>query len=268
MSGIAALAPGNDGREFGTLPMTTRLRADRLLVDRGIFESRAKAQAAIAAGLVTADGARVAKPSDTLRSDAVIEATAAHPFVSRGGVKLAAALDAGPIDPAGRVCLDVGASTGGFTELLLTRGARKVYAVDVGRDQLHPRVRSHPRVVSLEGTDIRSLLPAAMDEPASLVVIDVSFISLALVLPAALTLAARSCDLVALIKPQFEAGREHVKKGFVRNPAVHDAVCRSITVLARSLGCEVQSVLPSPIAGGDGNREFLLIARRRPPSGT
>ncbi|NVO14414.1 MAG: TlyA family RNA methyltransferase [Rhodoplanes sp.] len=242
--------------------MTPRLRADRLLVDRGIFESRAKAQAAIAAGLVTADGVRVSKPSDTLRPDAVIEATPAHPFVSRGALKLEAALDAGPIDPAGRVCLDVGASTGGFTELLLARGARKVYAVDVGRDQLHPRLRAHPRVVSLEATDIRSLLPAAMDEPPSLVVIDVSFIPLALVLPAALTLATSPCDLVVLIKPQFEAGREHVKKGFVRDPAVHDAVCGNITILARSLGCEVRAVLPSPITGGDGNREFLLVARR------
>lgn len=242
--------------------MTPRLRADRLLVDRGIFESRAKAQAAIAAGLVTADGARVSKPSDALRTDAVIEATPAHPFVSRGALKLEAALDAGAIDPTGRACLDVGASTGGFTELLLARGARKIYAVDVGRDQLHPRVRAHPRVVSLEGTDIRSLTPAALDELPSLVVIDVSFIPLALVLPAALALAARTCDVVALIKPQFEAGREHVKKGFVRDPAVHDAVCGTITALARALGCEVRAVLPSPITGGDGNREFLLIARR------
>lgn len=242
--------------------MSPRLRADRLLVDRGIFESRAKAQAAIAAGLVTADGARVGKPSDALRTDAVIEATPAHPFVSRGALKLEAALDAGAIDPTDRVCLDVGASTGGFTELLLARGARKIYAVDVGRDQLHPRLRAHPRVVSLEGTDIRSLTPAVMDEPPSLVVIDVSFIPLALVLPAALALAARACDLVALIKPQFEAGREHVKKGFVRDPAVHDAVCGTITALARALGCEVRAVLPSPITGGDGNREFLLIARR------
>ncbi|CAL8971463.1 16S/23S rRNA (cytidine-2'-O)-methyltransferase TlyA [Rhodoplanes serenus] len=243
-----------------------RLRADRLLVDRGLFESRTRAQAAIAAGLVSADGARVAKPSDMLRPDAVIEAAPAHPFVSRGALKLAAGLDAGRIDPAGRVCLDVGASTGGFTELMLSRGARKLYAVDVGRDQLHPRLRQHPRVVSLEGTDIRSLVPTAFDAPPSLVAVDVSFIPLALVLPAALALAAPDCDLVALIKPQFEAGREHVKKGLVRDPAVHAAVCDSVTLLVRRLGCVVGPLLPSPITGGDGNHEFLLVARRGTPA--
>ncbi|MDC7785448.1 TlyA family RNA methyltransferase [Rhodoplanes sp. TEM] len=239
-----------------------RLRADRLLVDRGLFESRAKAQAAIAAGLVKADGVPVGKPSDTIAPDAVIEALPAHPYVSRGALKLAAALDAGPVNPADRVCLDVGASTGGFTELLLTRGARKVYAVDVGRDQLHARLRAHPRVVSLEATDIRSLTAAVFDAAPSLVVVDVSFIPLALVLPAALALAAPDCDLVALIKPQFEAGREHVKKGLVRDPAVHAAVCDGTAALVRSLRCEVRTVLPSPITGGDGNREFLLVARR------
>ncbi|RAI42954.1 TlyA family RNA methyltransferase [Rhodoplanes roseus] len=242
--------------------MSPRLRADRLLVDRGLFESRAKAQAAIAAGFVTADGVRVGKPSDTIAPDAVIEALPAHPYVSRGALKLAAALDAGPIDPAGRVCLDVGASTGGFTELLLSRGARKVYAVDVGRDQLHARLRAHPRVVSLESTDIRALSAAVLDETPSLVVVDVSFIPLALVLPAALALAAPDCDVVALIKPQFEAGREHVKKGLVRDPEIHTAVCETVTALARSLRCTVHAVLPSPITGGDGNREFLLVARR------
>ncbi|MBK5959862.1 TlyA family rRNA (cytidine-2'-O)-methyltransferase [Rhodoplanes elegans] len=247
--------------------MSPRLRADRLLVDRGLFESRAKAQAAIAAGLVTADGVPVGKPSDMLATDAVIVAAPAHPYVSRGALKLAAALDAGAIDPTGRVCLDVGASTGGFTELLLTRGAARVHAVDVGRDQLHPKLRADPRVVSREATDIRALTPEAFDAAPSLVVIDVSFIPLALVLPAALALAAPGCDLVALIKPQFEAGREHLKKGIVRDPAVHDAVCESATALVRSLDCEVRAMLPSPIAGGDGNREFLLVARRGAPPG-
>lgn len=247
--------------------MSPRLRADRLLVERGLFESRAKAQAAIAAGLVAADGVPVGKPSDTLSVDAVIAAAPAHPYVSRGALKLAAALDAGAIDPAGRVCLDVGASTGGFTDLLLARGAAQVYAVDVGRDQLHPRLRADPRVVACEATDIRALTPDAFDTAPSLVVIDVSFIPLALVLPAALALAAPACDLVVLIKPQFEAGREHLKKGIVRDPAVHDAVCESAAARVRALACQVRTLLPSPIAGGDGNREFLLVARRGAPPG-
>lgn len=248
--------------------MSPRLRADRLLVDRGLFESRAKAQAAIAAGLVTADGVPVGKPSDTLLADAVITASPAHPYVSRGALKLAAALDAGAIDPAGRVCLDVGASTGGFTDLLLGRGAERVHAIDVGRDQLHPKLRADPRVVSREATDIRALTPDAFDTAPSLVVIDVSFIPLALVLPPALALAAPACDLVVLIKPQFEAGREHLKKGIVRDPAVHAAVCDAASTSVRALGCEVRAVLPSPIAGGDGNREFLLVARRGAPPGS
>ncbi|MFD2183460.1 TlyA family RNA methyltransferase [Rhodoplanes azumiensis] len=247
--------------------MSPRLRADRLLVDRGLFESRAKAQAAIAAGLVTADGVPVGKPSDTLPADAVIAAAPAHPYVSRGALKLAAALDAGAIDPAGRVCLDVGASTGGFTDLLLARGAEKVHAIDVGRDQLHPKLRADPRVVSREATDIRTLTSDDFDTAPSLVVIDVSFIPLALVLPATLALATPGCDLVALIKPQFEAGREHLKKGLVRDPAVHAAVCENAAALVRSLACEVRVLLPSPITGGDGNREFLLIARRDAPPG-
>jgi 23S rRNA (cytidine1920-2'-O)/16S rRNA (cytidine1409-2'-O)-methyltransferase len=239
-----------------------RLRADRLLVERGLYESRTKAQAAIAAGGVSADGAPVRKPSDEIACDAALAAAPAHPFVSRGGVKLAAALDACAIDVADRVCLDVGASTGGFTQALLERGARLVYAVDVGRGQLHPRLAADPRVVSMEATDIRALDPARLTEQPSLVVADVSFISLRLVLPAALALAAPACRLVALIKPQFEAGRQHLKKGIVRNPQVHAAVCDDIAAFTRALGCAVEAILPSPIEGGDGNREFLLIARR------
>ncbi|MEZ5891049.1 MAG: TlyA family RNA methyltransferase [Xanthobacteraceae bacterium] len=241
--------------------MSPRLRADRLLVERGLFESRAKAQAAIAAGRVLADGAPVHKASDEIARDAELVAAPAHPFVSRGGVKLAAALDARAIDVAGRICLDVGASTGGFTQALLERGARRVYAIDVGRGQLSPILAGDPRVVSLEATDIRALDPAALPEPPSLAVIDVSFISLKLVLPAVLALAAPGCRLVALIKPQFEAGRDRVKKGVVRDPQVHAAVCDEIAAFVRSLGCTVEALLPSPIEGGDGNREFLIVAR-------
>lgn len=238
-----------------------RRRADLLLVERGLFESRARAQAAIAAGLVTADGAVVRKPSAEIADDAVLEAAPAHPYVSRGGIKLAAALDHGAIAVAGRVCLDVGASTGGFTDVLLERGARRVYAVDVGHGQLHPRLRGHPQVVSLEGSDIRALGP--LPESPDLVVIDVSFISLKLVVPAALRLAAPAADIVALIKPQFEVTRSDLKKGIVRDAALHRAVCDDIAAFLGTQGCDVGAILPSPIAGGDGNREFFVIARRR-----
>jgi 23S rRNA (cytidine1920-2'-O)/16S rRNA (cytidine1409-2'-O)-methyltransferase len=242
--------------------MTPRERADRLLVARGLFESRAKAQAAIAAGLVTADDQPVRKPSDELPLDARIEAAAAFPWVSRGGVKLAHALDALAIDPTDKTCLDVGASTGGFTEVLLCRGARRVIAVDVGRDQLHPRLRERPEVVSLEETDIRELAPARLAAAPDLVTIDVSFISLKLVLPAALALAAPRAELVALIKPQFEAPRRHRKRGVVRDAAVHAAVCASIEAFVASLGWTVIATVRSPIEGGDGNREFFIGARR------
>jgi len=237
-------------------------RADQLLVERGLFESRARAQAAIAAGLVTADGAIVRKPSDRLAREARIEAEAPHPFVSRGGLKLAAALDAFGFDPQGRDCLDIGASTGGFTDVLLRRGARHVLAVDVGREQLHASLRRHPRVTSLEGQDIRELAPAATQTPPSLAVIDVSFISLKLVLPAVAALLAPEAGLVALVKPQFEAGRAALKKGVVRDAETHERVCGEIVAALQELGFAVLGLVPSPIEGGDGNREFLVGARR------
>jgi 23S rRNA (cytidine1920-2'-O)/16S rRNA (cytidine1409-2'-O)-methyltransferase len=240
----------------------SRLRADRLLVERGLFASRAKAQAAIAAGLVTANGRPVAKASDEVAADAVLQAQPEHPYVSRGGVKLAAALDQFGFNPKGCVCLDVGASTGGFTEVLLARGARHVYAVDVGRGQLHRSLCEHPAVTSLEATDIRIISPALFQEPPSFVTVDVSFISLTLVLPPALALAATPAKLVALFKPQFEAGREHLKKGIVRDAQVHADVCARIADLVAKLGWSVVGLIPSPIEGGDGNREFLLEARR------
>lgn len=242
--------------------MTDRRRADRLLVERGLFESRAKAQAAIAAGLVTANGTLVRKPSEEIEADARIDARAAHPYVSRGGLKLAAALDRFDFDPNGRICLDVGASTGGFTEVLLARGAKRVYAVDVGRGQLHASLRARPEVLSLEETDIRTLSPAPLDEPPDLITVDVSFISLKLVLPAALALAERPAQLVALIKPQFEAGRAALKKGVVRDEAVRQKVCDDIAAFVAGLGWRVLGVMPSPIAGGDGNMEYLLGAVR------
>jgi 23S rRNA (cytidine1920-2'-O)/16S rRNA (cytidine1409-2'-O)-methyltransferase len=190
----------------------------------------------------------------------VLRAEPAHPWVSRGGVKLAAALDHFGLDPAGRVCLDVGASTGGFTEVLLARGARRVYAVDVGRGQVHASLRTRPGLVSIEQTDIRTLDPALLPEPPDFVTVDVSFISLKLVLPAALALTHRPAHLLALIKPQFEAGRRALRNGIVRDPLVHAAVCDDITAVVTSLGWTVAGVVPSPIAGGDGNREFFIAA--------
>ncbi|WP_247657919.1 TlyA family RNA methyltransferase [Aquabacter sp. L1I39] len=239
-----------------------RERIDKLLVARGLFDSRARAQAAILAGGVSVAGRVVDKPSDMVDADAAIEATDLHPYVSRGGLKLAAALDTFGINPEGGVALDLGASTGGFTDVLLRRGARRVYAVDVGHDQFHPRLRARPEVRLLEGTDARSLGPDLIPEPVDLVVADVSFISLALVLPPALPLAGPGAQMAVLVKPQFEAGPAHVKKGIVRDPAVHEEVCARIQGLIESQGWRVRGLVPSPIAGGDGNREFLLGAER------
>jgi 23S rRNA (cytidine1920-2'-O)/16S rRNA (cytidine1409-2'-O)-methyltransferase len=242
--------------------MTIRERADRVLVARGLFESRARAQAAIAAGLVTADGVPVRKASETISSAAVIAAEAEHPYVSRGGVKLSAALDHFGVAVDGRVCLDVGASTGGFTEVLLERGARRVFAVDVGSAQLHPRLRDRDEVVSLEQTDIRNLDPSVFPEPPDLAVIDVSFISLKLVLPAVEHLLTPRAQLLALIKPQFEVTRAHLKKGIVRDEAIHKMVCEDIGAHIASLGWRVGGIVPSALLGGDGNREFFIEAQR------
>lgn len=240
--------------------MTSKLRIDRLLVERGLFDSRAKAQGAIAAGLVRANGKVIGKASDEVDTDAAIEATPAHPYVSRGALKLVAALDHFKVDPKGRVCLDVGASTGGFTQVLIERGAAKVYAVDVGTGQLHASLRGDSRIVSLEQTDIRKLDAALLDPKPDLIVCDVSFISLRQVLPAALALAAKQAQLVALIKPQFEAGRAYLKKGIVRDEAVRRAVCDDIAALVFMTEGHVLGVIPSPIEGGDGNVEYLIGA--------
>jgi 23S rRNA (cytidine1920-2'-O)/16S rRNA (cytidine1409-2'-O)-methyltransferase len=239
-----------------------RKRADILLVERGLFESRARARAAIEAGLVTADDKPVAKPSETIATDANLRAQPAHPFVSRGGVKLAGALETYPIEIEDHVCLDVGASTGGFTEVLLANGAAIVFAIDVGREQLHPSLRGHPKVVSMEETDIRDFEGKRLPARPDIVVIDVSFISLKAVLPVALSLAAAPMHLLALIKPQFEAQRKHSKRGIIRNAMVHQEICDDIAAFATSLGCRDIQLFPSSIKGGDGNIEFFLGARR------
>jgi 23S rRNA (cytidine1920-2'-O)/16S rRNA (cytidine1409-2'-O)-methyltransferase len=241
--------------------MPPRQRADILLVERGLFESRAKAQAAIAAGLVTANAVPIRKASDTIALDAVLAAEPAFPWVSRGGVKLDGALARFGVSVADRVCLDVGASTGGFTEVLLARGARCVYAVDVGTGQLHPRLHNEPKIVSLERTDIRALDPKRLAERPDFITIDVSFISLKLVLPATVALTARPAHILALVKPQFEAPRAHIKKGIVRDPAVHATVVGEIVASAATLGCRDIMSFPSPIAGGDGNVEFFFGAK-------
>lgn len=244
------------------MAVVVKSRADQLLVDRGLCESRARAQAAIAAGLVIADGHPVRKASQMLAQTAVVTAQAPHPYVSRGALKLAEALDVFGFDPKDRVCLDVGASTGGFTDLLLKRGARHVVAVDVGRDQLHASLRGDPRVTSLEGCDIRSLARETLPDLPTLAAIDVSFISLRLVLPAVAALLAPGAGIAALIKPQFEAGRAALKKGIVRDEAVHLNVCAEITAVMAGLGFAVAGPIPSPIEGGDGNREFLIAGSR------
>jgi 23S rRNA (cytidine1920-2'-O)/16S rRNA (cytidine1409-2'-O)-methyltransferase len=239
-----------------------RKRADVLLVERGLFESRARAQAAIEARLVTANDKQVLKASEAIAVDAVLQAQAAHPFVSRGGVKLAGALERYPIEIEDHVCLDVGASTGGFTEVLLANGAAMVFAVDVGRDQLHSSLHGHPKIISMEETDIRSFEGRRLPQRPDIVVIDVSFISLKAVLPVALSLAAAPMHLLALIKPQFEGVRKHSKRGIIRDAAVHQEVCDDIAGFAASLGCTGIEVFPSPISGGDGNIEFFIGARR------
>ena len=239
-----------------------RKRIDLLLVERGLFESRARARAAIEAGLVLANDKPVLKPSATIAADAVLQAQAAHPFVSRGGVKLSGALEQYPIPIEDHVCLDVGASTGGFTEVLLANGASVVFAIDVGHGQLHSSLRDHPKIVSMEGTDIREFEGKRLPARPDIVVIDVSFISLKAVLPVALSLAAAPMHLLALIKPQFEAGRRHLKRGIIRDAAVHQEICDDISAFASSLGCTDIRVFPSPITGADGNAEFFIGARR------
>jgi 23S rRNA (cytidine1920-2'-O)/16S rRNA (cytidine1409-2'-O)-methyltransferase len=240
-------------------------RADQLLLDRGLVESRARAQALILAGLVFSGTRRVEKAGQPMAEDAALELRGQeHPWVSRGGLKLAHGLAAFGFSPHGRICLDVGASTGGFTDVLLAGGAAKVHAVDVGHGQLAWKLRADPRVVVHERTNARHLTPAAIPDPIGALVCDASFIGLATLLPAPLSLCAGGAWAVALIKPQFEAGPEHVgSKGVVRDPAVHRAVCDRITAWWAALpGWRVVGLEESPITGPEGNREFLIGAVR------
>ncbi len=239
---------------------------DQLIADRGLAESRSRAQALLLGGKVrvgAGDGARFdRKPGDLV--DPAIEVVVAtpDPYVSRGGHKLAAALDAFGVDPAGRICIDVGASTGGFTDVLLQRGASRVYAVDVGRGQLAEPLRQDPRVISMERTNARNLTAASLPEVVSLASVDVAFISLRLVLgPIASTFGPMGGDLIPLVKPQFEAGRGETPGGVVRDPAVHERVLREVGDAAVALGLENLATIPSPILGPEGNREFLLHLR-------
>jgi 23S rRNA (cytidine1920-2'-O)/16S rRNA (cytidine1409-2'-O)-methyltransferase len=238
-----------------------RKRADIVLVERGFFSSRARAQAAIAAGLVSVGGVALKKASEEVAGDAPIEAEAPHPWASRGGVKLAAALDAFALDPSGLVALDVGASTGGFTDVLLARGAAKVIAVDVGHGQLDPRLVADPRVRSLEGVDARALTTELLGERPEAIVVDVSFIAQRLVLPPVLKLAAEQAWLVSLVKPQFELGRSDLVKGRVKSETALVRACAAVRAAIEAQGWTVLGLIPSPILGGAGAREFLIAAR-------
>ena len=242
-----------------------RRRLDALVVERGLAETRSKAQAQIMAGLVWSGDRRLEKPGLLLAADTPIEVRGReHPWASRGGLKLAHALDRLSIDPRGAVALDVGASTGGFTDVLLTRGAARVYAVDVGYGQLAAKLRADPRVVLLERVNARDLTRAHVPEPLDLIVCDASFIGLEVVLPAPLALAAESARLVALIKPQFEVGKGRVGKGgVVRDPTLRREVCdRIVAWLDAQAGWHVEGLVESPILGADGNQEFLVYARK------
>jgi 23S rRNA (cytidine1920-2'-O)/16S rRNA (cytidine1409-2'-O)-methyltransferase len=245
--------------------MSPRQRADQTLVARGLFESRAKAQEAIEAGLVTADGVVVRKASEGIASSAKIVAQKAHPWVSRGGVKLAFALDHFGISVEGRDCMDVGASTGGFSQVLLSRRAHHVTAVDVGHGQLHPKLQRDPRLLSLESLDIRDVTPEDLPFPPSIIAMDVSFIPLTVALPAALALAVPPDNApayaVLLIKPQFEAGKKHVGRGgLIKDADIHAMVCEQTAEFVDTLGWQVDGIVASPILGGEGNAEFLLAA--------
>jgi 23S rRNA (cytidine1920-2'-O)/16S rRNA (cytidine1409-2'-O)-methyltransferase len=245
--------------------MAKTLRADQLLVERGLVESRARGQALILAGLVFVGERKIEKAGQGLAPDALISVRGRdHPWVSRGGIKLAHALDHFGWDVTGAVAIDVGSSTGGFTDVLLTKGAARVYAVDSGTNQLAWKLRQDDRVIVLEQTNARHLTSAEIVEPVDLIVCDASFISLTKVLGTPLSFAKPGARLVALIKPQFEAGRTEVGKGgVIRDPAVHSRVCEEVTAWVASRGWSIEGVVPSPIQGPEGNIEFLLAALYR-----
>ena len=239
-------------------------RVDQLLVERGLAESRSRAQALVLAGVVFSGETKLAKPGHTLPADAPLEVRGRdHPWVSRGGIKLAHAIEHFGLDPAGATAMDIGSSTGGFTDVLLQKGASHVFAVDSGTNQLAWKLRQDPRVTVLEQTSARILTPTEIDRPCSWVVCDASFIALSKVLEVPLKLAASTCQLVALIKPQFEVGRGEVGKGgVVRDPALHARVCEEVRGWIEGLGWQVQGIVESPITGPEGNIEFLIAAQR------
>lgn len=241
-----------------------KIRVDQLLVERGHAESRTRAQALVLAGIVFSGETKLAKPGQSLPADAPLEVRGRdHPWVSRGGIKLAHAIEAFGLDPAGVTAMDIGSSTGGFTDVLLSKGAVRVFAVDSGTNQLAWKLRQDPRVTVLEQTSARILTPTQIDAPCTWVVCDASFISLAKVLEVPLKLAATPCQLVALIKPQFEVGRGEVGKGgVVRDPELHARVCGEVRSWLEQDGWTVQGIVESPIKGPEGNVEFLIAARR------
>jgi len=235
-------------------------RLDRLLVERGLVETREKAQALIMAGTVLVDGAKLDKPGHAVDAESCIELLEKLRYASRGGLKLEAALEKFKIDANGRVCLDVGASTGGFTDCLLQHGAARVHAIDVGKGQLDWKLRNDPRVVAREGINARYLTRDDIGETVSLAVCDVSFISVTLIVEAMTSVLDASGEMVILVKPQFEVGRGQVGKGgIVRDPALHEAVCQKVGCAVRALGFETD-IMESPILGTEGNKEFLLYA--------
>jgi 23S rRNA (cytidine1920-2'-O)/16S rRNA (cytidine1409-2'-O)-methyltransferase len=239
-----------------------KLRLDRLLVERGLAETREKAQALIMAGEVLINGQKAVKAGQMILDDAAVEVLARPPFVSRGGLKLAAALAHFAIDVTGLVCADIGSSTGGFTDALLQAGAARVHAIDVGVGQLAWKLRTDPRVVVHEGVNAREMEPSLIGEPVALVTFDVSFISVTLILPAAVRLLQLDGRMVILVKPQFEVGKGKVGKGgIVRDPELHQAACERVTEAARQFGFRTE-LMDSPILGAEGNKEFLLYARR------
>ncbi|MAK97896.1 MAG: TlyA family rRNA (cytidine-2'-O)-methyltransferase [Citromicrobium sp.] len=244
--------------------MAKKMRVDQVLVARGLAESRARAQALVMAGLVFAGETKIAKPGQPIAEDALLDVRGRdHPWVSRGGMKLAHALDAFDLDPTGAVAMDIGSSTGGFTDVLLQRGAARVFAVDSGTNQLAWKLRQDERVTVLEQTSARILTTDQIDAPCDWVVCDASFIGMAKVLERPLELAAPQCRLVSLIKPQFEVGREEVGKGgVVRDPALHERVCEEVRHWLETGGWQVQGIVESPITGPKGNVEFLISAVR------
>jgi 23S rRNA (cytidine1920-2'-O)/16S rRNA (cytidine1409-2'-O)-methyltransferase len=244
-------------------PRSQRIRLDHLVVARGLAPSQHQAEAAIRAGEMFVDGQRVDKPGARVSETATLERRSRRPsYVGRGGLKLAAALDAFAVDPRDLVILDVGASTGGFTDCMLQRGARRIYAVDVGRGQLHWRLRQDPRVVVMEGRHAARLAPDDLPEAVDLATVDCAFISLLKVLPAVSGLVRAHGAVVALVKPQFEAGPKAAPRGVVRDPAVHEAVLRRVIGQVPALGLTPVSVMASPLLGPDGNREFFVLLRR------